>query len=176
MTGHHPRTGQFGVVRTKGFVPWMIRLFTRSQVNHAYVYISETYIVEAQRIGAVMAKATKYAESERAESNFWLMPDEAHDISREAQRLLGRPYGFLDILCITLALFGLRYKWLLARVESSRTLICSQLVDRAYDNAGCHLYSDGRPDGLVTPGDLLMFLAQDHLPGLPEIKDKEIED
>lgn len=176
MTGHHPRTGQFGVVRTKGFFPWLIRLMTRSQVNHAYIYISENHIIEAETYGAVTSQRSKYDGHVTAESNFWLIPGEAADISREAQRLLGRPYGFLDIFAIALMLCGFRWGWLIRKVETGRTLICSQLVDRAYTNAGCHLYTDGRPDGMVTPGDLLMFLAQDHMPGIPEVPEKEIED
>lgn len=166
-----PRTGQFGVVRTKGFVASVIRLMTRSQVNHAYIYISEDHIVEAESYGAVTSKASKYADSVTAESDWCLAPSEAREIAAAAQRLLGRPYGFLDIVCITLALFGLRYEWLLRRVESSRNLICSQLVDRAYHNAGVPLYTDGRPDGLVTPGDLLLLLAQGKEPDWDEEED-----
>lgn len=175
MATSHPRTGQFGVVRTTGFVAAMIRLFTRSQVNHAYIYISEDHIVEAESYGAVTSKASKYDGAVKAESNWWFVPGEAADISREAQKLLGRPYGFLDIAAIALSLLGLRCKWLLRRIESSRTLICSQLVDRAYHNSGVPLYTDGRPDGLVTPGDLLMLLAQGTEPGW-DYMDKEIED
>jgi hypothetical protein len=33
-------------------------------------------------------------------------------------------------------------------------LICSQLVDRACELAGVHLFDDGRLSGQVTPGDL----------------------
>lgn len=168
MTRTHPRTGQFGVVRTPGFAAWVIRLFTRSQVNHAYIYITENMIVEAKPTGAVMSRASIYDGAEKAESNWWFLPGEASDIRRAAERLVGTPYGFLDIVCIGLMLLGLRWGWLINRAQSQKRLICSQLVDRAYRNAGIHLYHDNRPDGLVTPGDLLMYLARGAQPGLEE--------
>lgn len=153
-------TGQFGVVRTKGFIPMMIRLFTRSQVNHAYVYVDETHIIEAEGHGAVPSLASKYDGHQKAESDYPLTAWQQRQVVLQAVKLEGTPYGFLDIFVLFLMSFGLRWGWLIDRVQSSRTLICSQLVDRAYRNAGIQLFDDHRPDGLVTPGDLLMRLAQ----------------
>lgn len=154
------RTGQFGVVRTKGFIPMMIRLFTRSQVNHAYIYVSENTILEAKGRGAVLSAASKYEGHERAESDFAFTVDQRHDLRQAAMLLRGTPYNFLDILVLFLMSFGLRWGWLIDRAQNDHTLICSQLVDRAYTGAWFHLFSDERPDGQVTPGDLLMRLAQ----------------
>lgn len=153
------RTGQFGVVKTKGFIPWLIRLGTRSQVNHAYIYVSDDFIVEAEGTGAVHSRASKYGGSLAPVSQFDFTAEERRAIADAAERLVGRPYGYLDIVGLSLLSLGIRWAWLLNRAQSSRTLICSQLVDRAYRNAGIHLYDDGRPDGEVTPGDLLLLLA-----------------
>ncbi len=38
-------------------------------------------------------------------------------------------------------------------------MICSQLVDQSYQDAGVHLFSDGRWSGYVTPGALFERLA-----------------
>lgn len=73
----------------------------------------------------------------------------------EALKLEGTPYSYADYLAIA----AVEWRWpgherLRSYVESSGRLICSALVDRAYMNAGVHLYSDGRTPGDVTPGDL----------------------
>jgi cell wall-associated NlpC family hydrolase len=155
------RTGQFGVVRTQGFVPQVIRLMTRSQVNHAYVYVTNDTIVEAEGHGAQHSRASKYDGALKAESGYDLDAGEKAAIRKAAEQLVGTPYGFLDIAAIALRVLGLKWKLLARRVERTDRLICSQLVDRAYANAGVHLYDDGRLDGQVTPGDLLLLLAQD---------------
>lgn len=158
------RVGQFGVVRTKGLAGWAIRLGTRSQVNHAFIYVGGGEIVEAQPGGARVSKASKYPDAIWSHFDLGQWPR----IKVAARALAfthandgkGVPYNFLDIVVLTLLSLGIRWGWLQKRAQSSRTLICSQLVDRAYAEAGIHLYDDGRPDGLVTPGDLLMLLAE----------------
>jgi hypothetical protein len=49
---------------------------------------------------------------------------------------------------------GLRH-----RIESARSMICSQLCDRAYLDAGVNLFRDGRWPGYVTPMALCDLLA-----------------
>jgi len=44
--------------------------------------------------------------------------------------------------------------WLLDYVAGTGHIICSQLVDQCYLDAGVHLFDDGRFVGDVTPGDL----------------------
>jgi cell wall-associated NlpC family hydrolase len=146
------------VVRTRGFVPWLIRLATRSLLNHAFVFVSDGLIIEAERQGAVHSRASKYGSSAIV-TNFPLTTEQAARVATEANKVLGTPYGFLDIAVLGLLSLGLRWKWLQNSAQQSGTLICSQLVDRVYRNAGIHLYDDGRPDGEVTPGDLLLLLA-----------------
>ena len=153
------RTGQFGVVRTNSLAAWLIRLGTRSQVNHAFVFIEEDRIVEAEGKGAVISHISKYDGALCPVSDFALTDTEQAAVVEQARAVVGTPYGYLDIACLTLLSLGIRWQWLLARAQSSKTLICSQLVDRVYRDAGLHLYEDGRPDGEVTPGDLLVLLA-----------------
>ena len=52
--------------------------------------------------------------------------------------------------------FGVRPAWLRVRVSRSDRLVCSQLVDTAYQAAGIHLFSDLRSPQDVTPGEVLL--------------------
>lgn len=160
--------GQFGVVRTKGWVQAVIRLATRSQVNHAFVVVSDTEIVEAQGQGAIVSPLVKYANHEVAYSSVDLTQDEADSIVAHARACVGTPYNFLDIAAIFLLLLGLRWQWLIDRAANNGKLICSQLVDVCYHAAGVELIHDGRPTGEVTPGDLLMFIAMGKIPDIAD--------
>ena len=75
-------------------------------------------------------------------------------VANEARKLVGVGYSFVDYLALAALHLHLPSKWIRQRVESSRHLICSALVDRVYMNAGLHLYDDGRLPGDVMPADL----------------------
>lgn len=157
-----PAPGEYGVVRTKGFVAWAIRLFTRSQVNHAFIVLEDGHsIVEAQAVGAVVADLSKWDGHLIVYSRIHANPLTAAAVITAARGLLGRRYNFLDLVALALLLLGRRWDWLLERAQRSDRLICSQLVDRAFRDAGQALFDDGRPDGEVTPGDLLLLIAED---------------
>ena len=81
MERTYPRRGQFGVVRTKGFVPAVIRLMTRSQVNHAFIYTREDCIVEAEGTGARHARPSEYAGHLVATSDIPLTAREARAVA-----------------------------------------------------------------------------------------------
>jgi len=157
-----PAPGQFGVVRTKGFVGWLIRQGTESQVNHAFVVIDhDGTILEAQMGGAQYANLSKYDGYEIFYSEFALPPEmcDPASLRATAATLRGRPYNFVDIGVITLmTVFGLRWKWLQDIAREEAYLICSQLVDVFFRLRSIILYADGRPTGLVTPGDLAKLL------------------
>lgn len=75
-----------------------------------------------------------------------------------------RRYSFLDYVWLAaLHTLGDRAPaWLARKVESTRHVICSQLVDAAFALAGVQLYTDGRFAGSVTPGDLGQY-REDYL-------------
>jgi uncharacterized protein YycO len=70
---------------------------------------------------------------------------------------VGDPYSWVDDLCIGLAdLFGWHVPAAVRRrLARPDRLMCSQLVDVAYLEAGVHLWDDGRIPGDVAPSDLL---------------------
>lgn len=79
------------------------------------------------------------------------------NVVRAAVRLLGTPYSFLDYLALGLHHLAPKARltrWARQRVQDSGHLICSAFVDRVFQRAGIHLYTDGRLHGDVTPSDL----------------------
>jgi hypothetical protein len=86
---------------------------------------------------------------------------ERHVIASTGFSLIDTPYSFLDYASIALAAFHIRPRVVRDFVANSDHMICSQLVDFAYDMAGVHLFDDGRIPGDVTPGDLYRLLADE---------------
>lgn len=157
-----PAPGEFGVVRTRGWFPQAIRLLTKSQVNHAFVILEDGHsVVEATERGAVISDLSKWADHLVVYSRIHQSSVSVEAVCRAAEALVGTPYNFLDIVALALLNLGRRWTWLLERAQRADRLICSQLVDRAFQKAGLRLFADGRPDGEVTPGDLLLLIAED---------------
>lgn len=164
-----PPIGAFGTVRTPGFVGTQIRLFTRSRVNHAFVYIGvhegQPSVVEAHAAGARISPLSDRYRNDGDWSDELSLHIAQEDgrrgqlIADAAISLVGCGYGFLDILALGLAQFGVRIGWLRRWIAQSDRLICSQLVDKAYYQAGVHLFPDHRWPQDVTPGDLDQLIA-----------------
>lgn len=153
-----PELGAFGVTRTNGWAaPW-IRLITRSTVNHAFVYVGNGQIVEANPSGAAVGNVSEYPHA--IWSHMALTDQQRHAIANAADTLVGTPYSWVDDVCIGLAdLFGWHVpEPVRARLSGRSRLMCSQLVDVAYSKAGIHLFPDGRIPGDVSPGDLLHLI------------------
>jgi hypothetical protein len=85
--------------------------------------------------------------------------------------LIGTPYGWPDCVAIALAQDRLekwkrvdahlpidQQPWWVRRLARTDKLICSQLVDYALFLGGVNLFTDGRPFGLCSPGDLASTL------------------
>jgi hypothetical protein len=155
-----PELGAFGVTATSGWKAWVIRRVTHSAVNHAFIYVGDGQIVEAQPSGATVSPAVDYPNA--IWSHVPLTTQQRHAINNAARGFTtandgkGIPYSWVDDACIGLAdLFGWHVpEPVRARLNRKSRLMCSQLVDRAYSMAGVHLFPDGRIDGDVSPGDL----------------------
>lgn len=152
--------GDFGVTATGGTAAKLIRWGTQSSVNHAFVVIGGGYIIEADPGGAKVNHLSNYPHAIFSTGSISLTDVQRLAIVDAAHDLLGTPYGWPDIVCIALAqrrLGGLMTSSnpIAKRISREDRLICSQLVDKAYELAGVHLFTDGRLPGLVSPGDLL---------------------
>jgi hypothetical protein len=78
----------------------------------------------------------------------------------------GTPYGWLDYWALGAHRLHLPMPGVRHRIETGHTMICSQLADRCADDAGEHLFDDGRWCGFVTPGDLYQaFTAPGNVSG-----------
>lgn len=156
-----PELGDFGVVRTEGIGSALIRFGTDSPVNHAFVYVGDGQIVEAEPGGALLSPVNRHGDKVVWSTGaVTLATIERQRIACYARTLVGTPYGWPDIVAIALAQRRLgelvdSRTWWVRRIQTLDTLICSQLVDVAYNRAGVHLFDDGRLPGLVSPGDLL---------------------
>ncbi len=153
-----PDLGEFGVVRTNGWAGLGIRIITRSTVNHAFVYVGDGLIVEAQPAGARLAPASLYPGALWSGPGLTAGLGEA--IAAAARALVGTPYSWVDCAAIGLTdTLGWHVPEAVRRRLNRRDrLMCSQLVDTAYALGGVHLYDDGRIAGDVSPGDLLLLI------------------
>jgi uncharacterized protein YycO len=157
-----PRKGDFGLVRMPPPVGTLITLgeflngdgFT--PYDHAFVMVDDVdQIVEAEVGGARTASYHEYDNQTITWSN-WTLTDAQRDaIAAAALALVGTKYSVVDYLAIAshrlhLPMFGLAKR----RVESTKYVICSQLVDLAYQAAGIRMFDDHRWPGLVTPASL----------------------
>jgi len=161
----HP-AGTIFVLRSGGWMGALIRLATRSSVNHTGIALGDGRTVEAMPRGATIGReqdgpdviwGTDLLATIEAQR-----PGAGVRIAAEALRLVGTPYGFLDIAALGLTAIGLRWGWLERIVGRQDRLICSQLDDVACLRAGVHLYD--KPPRLpqnVTPGDIEWLVASD---------------
>lgn len=154
-----PRLGEFFVVRTDDLAGAAIRAVTHSTVNHAGVYVGHGMIVEAQPGGACLTPASVYRDA--TWSGPGITQGQGHLIAQQARSHIGDPYSWVDCACIGLTdLLGWHVPGAVRdRLENPHRNMCSQLVDRAYADAGVHLFTDGRIPGDVSPEDLRALIA-----------------
>lgn len=152
-----PTTGDFMLVKTPGWRAKVIQAVTRSEVNHAVVLVNPGQIVEADPGGAQEVPLDTYDGMPKWWSRIELTTAQRRNIAVAARALVGTPYSWMDVLCVGLAhLFGVHVPARVrARLSDPSRLMCSQLVDAVYLQAGVHLFTDGRLPGDVSPGDLL---------------------
>ena len=149
--------GQFFVVRTKGFPAFVIRLVTRSWANHAGLVVSSSGVtVEAKGGGVCYGTLGSYGDDELRLSHFDLADVQASEIVEQAKSLIGRPYGWADLLWLGLLQWPVtwRWEWIRRRVDDPSRLVCSQLVAFCYESANVELSYEVDMPLDVTPADL----------------------
>ena len=164
MTGSEPAPlpGDFAVVRIPGDVGRLIRVGQwlngdgYADYEHAFISVGGGELVEAEPGGARLASLTEYAALAPVWSTgrITLTDEQRAALVAAAHRYIGVPYSFLDYGSLALARFRLRLPVVKRYVADTHHMICSQLVDQCYQDAGVHLFRDGRIPGDVTPGDL----------------------
>lgn len=175
----------------KRALPALVRWVTNSRWNHAGVYVGQVQlsngemadcVVEAQPGGVRYWPVEDYLTEDTLWSEGAFIPGEGVErwqrrsaICQAAEDMLGTKYGLLDCIALALAQDRLHGRidvrraigeqpWWVRRLQRRDTVICSQLVDRAYARAGIHLFQDGRLEDWVTPADLGDLLEGDYEP------------
>lgn len=150
-------------------------------VNHAALYVgdlpgySKPQIIEARPGGAGFKDWDAYGNNAiwstgRIPEAIVPTDEQRAQVAVEAMNVVGLGYGYLDIAAIAFAQRRLGHMvdvekplreqpWWVRRIESMRTMICSQLVDVVLDRVGVHLFVDNRIPGLVSPADLASLLV-----------------
>ena len=159
--------GDFAVVRMDGGVGRLIRIGQWlngdgfADYEHAFVYLGGGQLVEAQPGGAELRPLSVYDGRPALWSTgrYALTDTQRAAIVAAARGYIGVPYSAADYVALAAHRFHLPVGPLIkGYVASSRHMICSQLVDQCYLDAGVHLFSDGRWPGYVTPADLAGLL------------------
>lgn len=162
---YQPCVGDLGLTAISGGVGKAIRFGQWlngngwSDYQHAFVYVGDGRIVEAEPGGAIESYLSRYAE----EAVRWLRcpKDKGPAVAACARTLLGTPYSFLDYGAIALHRLHIPIPHLKAYIATSKHAICSQLCDDAAMRGGWHLFRDNRWPGFATPGALWnLYLLQ----------------
>lgn len=162
-----PLPGDFAVTSVHGQVGFLISLgefldgSRWGHWDHAFVYVGDGLVVEAEPGGARLAGVDEYAGRPIAWSTGHVELTEAERtaIVAAAKGFIGVPYSAADYFALALWHFRLRIPWAKHVMASRTSMICSQLTDAAFAAAGVHLFTDGREPGDVTPADLAALIG-----------------
>lgn len=155
-----PGFGDIGCTTIKGDVGWLIRLGQwlngdgYRNIEHCFVHVGNSQIVEAEPGGARLAPLTEYDAREIV----WVRCPEAHRqaVAAAARNLIGTPYSALDYVAIAAHRFHIPG---LKRVAlSTASMICSTLAVVAARRGGWPLLTP-TPAGYIVP-DMLAALAE----------------
>lgn len=133
----------------------LIRWFTRSKVNHAYVIyhdsaIEEYIIMEASFSGYTIVPYRQWKKKRHELVHFVCKKDLSSGLKVMAN-FLGAPYDFTSALGLAFRRwFG---KWFRNPFKNPKKLHCSEAIAKMLNTCG---YSVGDPDS-VTPGDIYDF-------------------
>lgn len=147
-----PATGRYFVVKTSGFVPWVIRRATHSAYDHAGIVLEDGAIIEAEPGGVRIGHLSEYYRCRIAiNSGEDMTVEQRTAVVAAARAMVGVPYDDLAIVDDGLESLGWHWRWLAKRAAGNGELICSALVARAGSAAGLD-WSCGQPDfEQVTP-------------------------
>jgi hypothetical protein len=123
--------------------------------EHAFLVLPDEQLIEAQPGGAVVRPLADYAGRHVT----FVVPggladDQRAAVCAAALKYVGVGYSAAEYFAIAAHRFHLPVPFLRQYIGSSRRMICSQLVDQCYADAGVPLFCDLRWSGYVTPADL----------------------
>lgn len=160
----NPMHGDIGLARIGGILGFFVMLGQAlagdaSRWTHTFIVLDDENVIAGQPGGARIDPLSLYKnKSIYVQMN--LTDEKRQEIVEIARSYEGTPYGWLNYLAIGLARFNIKPKWLRRFIASNKTMMCSQLSDVVYCQAGIHIFNDGRLSGEVTPGDLANWIIE----------------
>jgi uncharacterized protein YycO len=160
-----PQPGDFAVVSVGGAAGFLIRagewLNGRgfAQYEHAFVYVGGWLVVQAEPDGAAERPMSAHRLILWSSGLVDLDGEQRARVVAAATGYVGTPYSFLDYLALLAHRLHVPFPGLRAYIASTGSMICSQLVDQCYRDAGVELFAGGRWPGYVTPADLAGVLT-----------------
>lgn len=132
-----PAAGRYGVVKTSGWIPWIIRRATHSQFDHAFVTLEDGALVEAEPGGVRIGHLSEYYKCRIAiNSGEDMTVDQRTQVVAAARAMVGKAYDDLAIAEDGLESLGWHWRWLLNRASSNGEVVCSQMVALCGQAAG----------------------------------------
>lgn len=156
-----PQPGDIGLTSITGAVGKLVQIGQwlngdgYGAYQHAFIVLPGNRLIEAMPGGAQIDSLDSYADRDV----LYVAPLGITDAQRKAVvdnalKYEGVPYSFIDYIALATHRFHIPGPGLRRYIESTGHMICSQLCDRAYRDAGLQLFTDGRWSGYVTPMDL----------------------
>jgi hypothetical protein len=145
-------TGQIALVRTSGFVAWMIRLWTGSDFNHMVVGLQGGDTASAEHRGVRIRhehhfKVIVWSQFTETELQHW-------QVAEFAYQQLGKPYNWQADFWIAVSILTHRHTpaGIEARLNRGDRWQCAQLGTEALAQAGVVVLPDARPPATRFPG------------------------
>lgn len=170
-----PLPGTIGLTQISGDVgkviragQWAVAKLDRDKVKragedwanyqHAFIHIGNGQIIEAEPGGARLRDVFEYSDVYWCENIAKQYTEhQLKMVANYAWEYKGTPYSFLDYEAIAAHTLHIPAPGLRSYIESSKHLICSQLCDLSYQDAGLSLFTDKRWPGYVDPLDLYLL-------------------
>lgn len=147
-----PATGRYFVVKTSGFVPWVIRRATHSAYDHAGIVLEDGAIIEAEPGGVRIGHLSEYYRCRIAiNSGEDMTVEQRTAVAAAARAMVGKAYGDLQIVEDGLECLGWHWRWLLKCASGDGEVVCSQLVALAGQAAGLDWRGGAATTTEVTP-------------------------
>ena len=164
MTEIKPLPGDFCCCSTGGEAGRLVSLGERlngdsfTRYDHTFIYVGDGRIVEAQPGGAREAPLGGYRDALWSTGHIPLTGEQRTVIVRAARSYIGVPYSWADYFALAAHRLRIPAPGLRRYIAATGHMICSQLVDRSFNDAAVHLFADGRWTGYCTPAALAGLL------------------
>lgn len=163
-----PQPGDFAVVSASGPGGLLISAMEtiayshETSFDHAFIYLGGGMIAQAETSGAQITHLGTYDHILWSAGLLDPTPAQRDAICAAARGYVTARtgYSFLDYAAIAAHRFHIPVPGLRRYIASTHRMICSQLVDQCWQDAGYRLFSDGRWPGYVSPFDLGQLLLR----------------